>query len=233
MKYAALFGLACFVLGLNGACSAPDPGEEDVGEAELELGCAVDTDCVPASGACVKAVCVSGACTTASIPAGQPCNDPMGIGTCDSGGLCNYPPGYTECNGYTYNPTPKACNSSADCEDADECTGDSCVNGYCRHTQVATGSVCGSGSGAMTCSWGFCCPLPSGECGGSTAVPGSCTTSAQCNDNNPCTNDICIVLFGVGRCFNNDKPNNTVCEQFWAGDTHEGRCNAGNCCEPF
>jgi hypothetical protein len=224
----------CFITTVAAACLTQEPLEsEDVGEAPAAIGCSIANDCPPPAGACVKAACVNGSCTTAPIAAGAPCNDPSGIGTCGSDGLCYMPPGYTACNSYTYSPSPKACATAADCEDADECTGDACVGGYCRHTQAANGSVCGSGSGAWSCSWGLCCPLPSGECGGSTAVPGNCTTSSQCDDGNPCTVDFCLIVFGSGHCVNNARPNNTVCEQAWGGDSHEGRCNAGHCCEPF
>lgn len=214
------------VFGLNvGACLAP---AENIGEAPEAIGCATDTDCAPASGACVKAACVAGGCTTEPVPVGAPCNSPDGVGVCDSAGLCNFTPGYNLCNSYGSSPT--VCATDFDCEDANECTGDTCINGYCHHTQLAAGSPCASGSGSMLCAWGQCCPLATGACGPlGRKPPSSCTTDRDCADGNPCSTDRCIG----GTCSNVSVPNNTYCKQYWSGDVHEGRCNAGHCCEPF
>lgn len=58
-----------------------------------------------------------------------------------------------------------------------------------------------------------------GSCGSS---PGGCSTNAECNDNNPCTTDVC----SSGTC---TYSNNTITCNDGNACTSNDRCNAGQC----
>jgi hypothetical protein len=67
------------------------------------------------------------------------------------------------------------CATDADCDDADDCTFDNCVDGQCGNTQLWTD-----------------------ECGGEPDMPSwLCETDVECDDNDASTTDVCWV----GECF--------------------------------
>jgi len=75
------------------------------------------------------------------------------------------------------------CSTSADCDDSNECTTDSCSGGTCVSTP-RTGSSCSDGdvcNGAESCS-------ASGACESSGAL--------DCDDGDPCTADSCDAVTG-------------------------------------
>jgi subtilisin-like proprotein convertase family protein len=90
------------------------------------------------------------------------------------------------------------CTSTANCNDNDPCTADSCMNNTCRH--VAPPSCCDADADCddgNTCTINKCKKnLPAdltGQCQLTVvAEPGCCTTAAGCNDSNICTDDTCV-----------------------------------------
>ncbi len=96
------------------------------------------------------------------------------------------------------------------CDDENDCTTDSCVNGTCVFTLI----VCDDGDPCTTdkCVRGGCVynPMPCDDgnscttdtCIGGTcqynSLPDCCSSNAACADNDPCTNDTCIS----GTCAN-------------------------------
>jgi serine protease len=73
-----------------------------------------------------------------------------------------------------------ACLVDTDCDDANECTNDVCINpgttnAYCENKSVADDTLCSEG----ICCNGICTPL-------------TCSVNEDCSDNNICTIDVCI-----------------------------------------
>lgn len=103
----------------------------------------------------------------------------------------------------------EACPST--CDDANECTKDSCVAGECSHEAEAVGTACGTGrscdaqaicvrcrdTAAGTAQDVGCSPTAPVCLGtGLDAACGGCTAPADCNDNNECTSETCTA----GKC---------------------------------
>ena len=102
-----------------------------------------------------------------------------------------------------------ACPSS--CDDANDCTIDSCLSGACVHQPLALGAACGV---ARSCDAQAVCVRcrdtaagTAQDAGCSTAAPiclgtgldaacAGCTTPADCNDGNECTSEGCTA----GKC---------------------------------
>lgn len=82
------------------------------------------------------------------------------------------------------------CRSSADCNDAQECTRDLCadVNGVpmCDHPPEARGLVCNDGGGRVCDGAGTCV-----ECNEASDCP---------DDGKECTQDLCETVNGIPRC---------------------------------
>ena len=98
------------------------------------------------------------------------------------------------------------CMVSADCNDGNDCTEESCEDHWCVVTPVAAGSVCGDGrscSNAGTCERCWDTQLDSEQDAGcpsgapvcatvdGTLVCTGCTTQSDCEDDNPCTSELC------------------------------------------
>jgi len=123
----------------------------------------------------------------------------------------------------------RQCDENADCDDQNDCTLDTCSAGTCVRAPVQDGSQCGNGlfcDGEELCYSGIC--LGSPPCGSLSACNEQtdqcfeCITSGQCDDQNPCTDDVCID--GTCEFFNNT----SLCDDADActlGDT----CMAGTC----
>lgn len=112
----------------------------------------------------------SNACTIDSCVAGVCRNLAIADDTACAGGLC--------CAGTC---RASACSADAGCDDRDECTTDRCASpgtcaARCDHIAAADGTACAGGAA-------LCC---AGRC----ASP-ACTTSADCDDGQPCTTDSC------------------------------------------
>src|SRR5437016_4382122 len=84
------------------------------------------------------------------------------------------------------------CAKSADCDDQNPCTSDSCNAGVCQFTQIAGCRLCSTAAGCddqNACTTDSC---QGGVCQ-NTAIAGCtpCTTTADCDDENACTTDSC------------------------------------------
>jgi hypothetical protein len=100
------------------------------------------------------------------------------------------------------------------CDDANPCTTDACINGTCIHTPVAAGTSCSDGNacnGAETCT------------ASATCVAGP---SPLVDDGNPCTTDTCDPTAGVQHT---PVTSGTECADENACDGAE-TCNASGVC---
>ena len=107
------------------------------------------------------------------------------------------------------------CNSDADCDDGNECTTDGCGNpGSCNAT-------CASALLQDTpCSGGVCCA--------GTCEPLLCSTHADCDLGNECTQEFCGSPDTCGAtCASALFPNNTPCS---LGVCCSGTCTNGRVC---
>jgi len=106
---------------------------------------------------------------------------------CSDGNACTGP---DTCSGGTCvgGPNVCACRSNADCGDNNPCTDDACQN---PGTPTA---ACVHVNNTVSCSDGNACTGPD-TCSGGTCVAGpnvcACQSSADCGDDNPCTDDAC------------------------------------------
>jgi len=80
----------------------------------------------------------------------------------------------------------RGCDVDADCNDNNACTDDSCNS--CTHVCVHATHLCNTNDcTTATCNPDTGCVY--------TAIPDcACTTNADCNDQNPCTNDLCGII---------------------------------------
>lgn len=117
---------------------------------------------------------------TVSCP--QDCDKCLSDDDCEDGDKCTY----DICKG-----TPKECfHEEMKCEDNNPYTKDFCFEGECRYEQL---TICESGDGL--CPPG-CSYNEDSDCSGEDL----CANSAECEDNNPCTIDVCEG--NPKRCFN-------------------------------
>lgn len=132
----------------------------------------------------------TGQCTFGLLPAGTSCDDGD---LCTTGEVCSG----IGCGG----------GANKDCTDNNECTSDACntTSGICAHNPLE-GSPCGADNlcaEAGTCKAGACSGAPK-----------------DCNDNNPCTTDLCDPPSGL--CTQSNSADGTACG--------EGKsCQAGVC----
>lgn len=112
-------GLSC---GASGACDLVDP-------TATESACASDSDCDD-DNACSEDVCRDGACLHVGRT-GATCDDGDPSTTADA------------CRGPSCAGALSVCDGDAECDDADPCTADSCVDGYCIR-EVITEGACGT-----------------------------------------------------------------------------------------
>jgi len=86
------------------------------------------------------------------------------------------------------------CVDTADCDDSDPCTTDSCSAGQCSHTAVSGCCVdAGDCDDGNDCSTDTCV---SNTCV-FNQVAGCCASDSDCTDNNPCTTDTCETTTGT------------------------------------
>ncbi len=131
------------------------------------------------------------------------------------------------CNSFTYTCFDKStgCTVTADCDDKDSCTLETCLpDGTCKHDPIfaccATLGDCEDGSDCTTdaCTNGKCTWTPKGVC---------CTADKECNDGKPCTQDLCsggVCLHppAVNCCLNDGE-----CTD--GNDDSTDACKAGKC----
>ncbi|MFZ4577536.1 MAG: hypothetical protein ACOYOB_03985 [Myxococcota bacterium] len=152
----------------------------------------------------VKSTCQIRKCSTSA-------NCPSGPFSCLTGvctnGQCTYP---TSC-----------CASSAECDDSNLCTTDSCNNsGKCTFAEQAgccMGSADCNDNNACTTDT---CTGPGGQCAFSP-IPGCCLSSAACDDKDTCSADDCVDQ----KC----KYTNLCCASDKECDDGETKCSIDKC----
>ncbi len=195
--------------------------------------------CDPASG-CVYAkndgvACDDGdGCTLNDACLGGKCGSGAAL-TCDDGNLCTTDTCdlKTGCQ-FTFNTAP--CTDGDACTLGDVCSGGKCLAGtltVCADGNPCTDDKCDGKSGdcvflpsAVTCDDGN--PLTQGDtcfAGQCVGTPGcGCTADAQCDDQNPCTKDVCTA----GCCVNAALPGSVTCSD-GNSCTQNDACDGGSC----
>ena len=174
----------------------------------------VAKDCSPFSDACNVASCVAGQCVQTPT-VGEPCDDGQvctPVTACDGSGACTgaWDPTITGCG----------CTTDADCDDGLSCTVNTCSNDAECITTVKAGS----------CAIGGVCYIeldtrPDNMC--QVCRPQVSKTGWQslvCDDQNPCTDDLCDP--GLGCLADNDDLNPCNDGDPCSSDDH---CEAGAC----
>lgn len=210
-----------------------------------------EVSCESAVSGCAAAICdpQSGLCSQVAAPDGTSCTptDPcVDLGVCQVGSCVGEYIGEpcddaNPCTADFCEPTSGCFNTPLDgtsCDDGDPCTvGDSCQVGLCEPAQVLCddGNPCTNDAcepGTETCSHtlmedGATCAEASACLGGGMCQSGACQggTPLECDDENPCTSDICEP--GIG-CVHLPVAELTVCDD---GDacTQAGECEDGLC----
>ena len=95
------------------------------------------------------------------------------------------------------------CVDASECDDNNECTLDSCVDGTCQFASAADDSAC---------TGGLCC-------GGACVAP-ACTTSSDCADGDGCTSEACLL---GGTCAASCEYHDAAC----SGQVSDGCCSDG------
>jgi len=214
-------------------CSDPDP-------------CTFDT-CVdgpagycsnePVFGSCEDGnLCTRGeTCNIAGIcEGGQPivCDDDNKCtdDSCDPAIGCVFTPNYSFCDDGNPCTSGDLCDEFGacvgepiPCSDDNDCTSDYCFLGTCRHDNKVNGIDCDDGDVCTTggkCNFGSC--VPSGD--------------LDCNDNNPCTVDLCDPVEGcyteVLSCDDGNPCTDDSCDSV-TGCRHDANtaiCNDGDAC---
>jgi hypothetical protein len=187
--------------------------------------------CNDGDGETINDVCTAGAChgTHVACQDVQDCFD-GNLCTNDAcvGNACVYTNNAATCNDFLTNTVNDTCSNGVcvgavvncvvneDCEDWNYCTTDSCVANNCVYNAgVMNGTGCSDGNPETitdVCAAGFC-----------VGIKVDCVVNGDCEDFNPCTNDLCVanictypVANGVA-CNDND------------GETINDVCNAGAC----
>lgn len=230
----------------DGMCQDPD-------EPCFGVDCDDDNECTtescdPDTRACVVedvadgTMCVADG-TTAFCFSGVCESDPCADVDCDDGnqctvnGSCN--PATRECEGRGNEPNVTTCdqnggaicdgqgncvecNQPVDCPDATEdCKAKSCDSGTCGSNNAATnGTSCDGGAG--TCEDGAC--VPSDLC---------LDAATRCDDNNECTQNLCIG--GTGACDYPQVDNGSTLCDGGIGECVDGQCDLckrTDCTEP-
>jgi hypothetical protein len=198
------------------------------------LACPEDTfqaagvTCRAANGTCdVPEVCsgTSAACPADAFrPASVTCRDSVGL--CDAAERCTGASAACPRDAVAANGTVCRAASAAACDAAERCDG---LSNQCPQdvTAQTEGSVC-SASPAVVALCGGVAP-PDGRCGPlglcSLSLPLTCrcSSSAQCDDSNPCTRDACN---SGGQCVYFPAPSGTVCRPATGGE-----CDATEVCD--
>ena len=195
-------GLTCF----GGRCVSRECSPENL-EACGETDCTSSGECGVRTD-CAEPLCADGICL--QVPVNE---------RCATGQFCDPTLG---CLDHAADAGPTGCVNAASCNDAIDCTEDSCEDGICRHVPddaICTDQAEGTCSSTLGCTYPECVCEPGEECCGGRCVP------AGCDDGNPCTDDGCTAEFG---CQNT--PNTAQCDDgtFCNGaDTcADGSCSA-------
>lgn len=192
----------CVPTGQETVCSDDDNNSCTAEMCDPDLGCVVTnladrSDCDDGDPCTIDDICIAGVCESGS---GVSCHDgnPCTIDSCTGNGECNHAP---------------IDGGAGSCEDGSACTvGDYCDQGECVS---GPGPICEDDGNPCTiedCVLGLGCTSIEVEDGESCEDGDACTTNdvcrggkcragppADCNDNNPCTNDGCDLELG---CYN-------------------------------
>ncbi len=137
--------------------------------------CNLDSDCDDGLFCSGVERCVNGACQAGSTPCGAGT-------TCDEATAMCQP--------------AQGCSADTDCDDDNPCTEDACVNLTCISVNIS--GACDDGvfcNGPETCQSGSCVsgsPPCSAEACDEALAKCECSTDADCDDTNPCTDDTCV-----------------------------------------
>jgi hypothetical protein len=178
--------------------------------------------------ACTNDVCTAGVCSNPPAPSGTVCNDGL---FCTLTDRCN--------------ATAMCIGMGARCDDAQDCTIDSCneMADTCTNMGRPDGTMCTAAGAPGTCRSAACCP---GCWNGTSCLAGTTAAAcgvvgglcASCVDGDLCTTDVCTT----GACSNPDAPSGTMCNDGMfctsidtcdgAGTCNGGgvRCNDGATC---
>ena len=152
----------------------------------------------------------------------------------------------TACDNTTGTCKSSPINASGPCTDGSACTvSDTCLSGICipgaapncNDGLLCTTDSCDPGTGCkhvnntLGCDDGDAC-TQNDTCGGGTckgtAVVGCCTSTAQCDDSNPCTIDSCDAV--GGKCTHDAAAaTGLACNADSSGCTQNDMCVAGAC----
>lgn len=175
----------------------------------IEDCCRFDDDCDDGN-PCTNDVCdrpdpcFPGVCYHPPRPAGVPCGDQT-TSACNGPDMCN---GAGDCMpNYAENGLP--CDDGRFCTVESTCQAGECSGGFAR--QCDDGDACTTDrcdEEARSCAF--------------QASPDCCDANADCFDDNPCTDDVCVN----GACSNPLMPSGTPC-----GSSADSACSAPDTCE--
>jgi len=220
-------GGAC-VGGVQLACDDFNPCTTD--SCEAGVGCVHKLNSNPCNDGnactkndlCTNGVCVGEAvacddanpCTSDACDAQQGCTFAPVSGPCDDGDPCTV--------GDTCQLGQCQSGNQINCDDDDQCTNDQCApDGSCKHVEL-NGLNCDDGN---ECTVNDLCV--NGECIGE-GNPSCCLKDSDCNDDNSCTKDTCVVE--TGQCISQAGPmNGLACNADSSGCTAGDFCEGGQC----
>ena len=127
---------------------------------------------------------------------GNTCTTDPAAPSCCGDGLCEGDEDAVNC------VVDCGCTDPAECDDANECTVDDCVDGICENLPVADGTICGGG---------ICC---TGVC-----VSPVCSDDPECEDQEACTVDTCA---DAGTC-------SASCDNTWPSCGLSDGCCGPDC----
>lgn len=205
--------LALTACQLAGTCEPCDNGLFcDGAESCSGSACANGTACAD--------ICDEGADTCVECEDAGDCNDdnPCTDDSCDGGNECvnaaNVANSCTDDNACTND----ACNASGVCVSTNN--SDSCDDGlFCTTTDACSGGTClGTGDAC-----------PGDQCLEGIDACGDCTQPSDCNDSDPCTDEVCN---GSGACSNPNMADGTACPSDGDFCTGVEGCQLGVCESP-
>lgn len=156
--------------------------------------CEVDADCVgqPEANACSLDLCLNGSCR--HLPVAECCLDQSNHTDCPECTICS---GANKCV-FDVNDVLGtgclSCNTTEDCDDGNQCTNDTCINGACTFTNIlgccGNAGDCEDGNPCTDeiCVFNKCKFLDVAEC---------CDEDVDCEDGDGCTSDACNLAEGL------------------------------------
>ena len=224
---------------VNQATGVPltNDGSKDEAYLRATQGCAADADCDDGL-ACSKDRCVSGSCRWGLIGgilstccdntqecsvnwscAGGECLQCSVDADCDDDDPCTT--GSCAGNSCAFTEIANCCAADGDCDDGDLCTTDSCSGNSCVAVPNGDPLCCNTSADCQAvnpdpCGNAVCYIRTTGgisqsRCRFGPAPVGCCTTDANCDDSNPCTDDVCDISGPTGTCASTDNGDPACC----------------------